>query len=88
MILHVGGDKLVRVADVVAILDREKALASPESREFLKTARDEGFIVCVSPDPVKSYVIAEEGRQCRIYASPITSTTLLRRSQLSAIDAI
>lgn len=84
MYLHIGGDLTIRLKTVVAILDMDTTTTSKITKEFLRTAEDEGFIIPVSDDLPKSYVITEEsGKGNRIYLSPISSTTLLKRAEES-----
>ncbi len=80
MILHLGGDVVVPVQDIIAIIDMETTEQSSINREFLKTAEEEGFIRRISEDPPKSFILTEIGKKTVIYMSPISSTTLLKRS--------
>ena len=47
-------------------------------REFLKRGR-RGF-AAITDDIPRSFIIAEEDKKSRIYLSPISSVTLLKRS--------
>lgn len=83
MYLHIGGDVTIRLKTVVAILDMENTTTSKITKEFLRMAEEEGFVIPVSEDLPKSYVIIEEGEGNRIYLSPISSATLLKRAEES-----
>lgn len=83
MYLHIGGDVTIRLKSVVAILDMENTTTSKITKEFLRMAEEEGFVIPVSEDLPKSYVIIEEGKGNRIYLSPISSATLLKRAEES-----
>jgi len=76
MFLHLGGDVVVLKKDVIAILDirtRQTAV----TKEFIKTARDEGFIKNIyEKDREKSFVVTTRD----IYMSPISCSTLKKRS--------
>ncbi len=85
MYLHIGGDLTIRLSTVVAILDMETTTVSKITKEFLRTAEEEGFVLPVSEDLPKSYVITEEGTGNRIYLSPISSATLLKRAEESGL---
>ncbi len=79
MFLHLGSDVIVNMRDIIAIMDLETTTTSAISREFLKTAEEEGFIRNISEDLPRSYIITEQRDQSIIYISPISSATLLKR---------
>jgi hypothetical protein len=76
MFLHLGGDVVVLKKDVIAILDirtRQTAV----TKEFIETAREEGFIKNVyEKDREKSFVVTTRD----VYMSPISCSTLKKRS--------
>jgi len=73
--LHLGGDVIVRLKDVIAIIDLE-VTNSPASKEYLQIAKDEGFLVDVSEGVPKSFVTTDK----KVYLSPISSVTLKKRT--------
>ncbi len=81
MFLHLGSDVVVNSKDVIAILDLDVTSTSKITREFLRVAEDEGFVVNVSEDLPKSFVIAEIDKESRVFVSPISSATLLKRAR-------
>ena len=80
MFLHLGGDTVVALKDVIAIFDLDITSISKITREFLHVAEEEGFVINVSEDLPKSYVLAETNRESRVYVSPISAATLLNRA--------
>jgi len=81
MFLHLGADVVVPKKDIIAILEIN-TISSPITKEFLEIAKDEGFIEYISENnKEKSYLIATD----KIYFSPISCTTLKKRSD-SVID--
>ena len=85
MYLHLGQDVVVNTREVVAVLDMDNTTVSKITKEFLKGSEEEGFVVNVSEELPKSYVICErEGKVC-VYISPISSSTLLKRAEQSRI---
>lgn len=66
MFIHLGGNQMIRLSDVVAIVDAAGAMNSSSSIPLPKPDGD-----------VKSFIITTN----RIYTSPISSNTLLKRSQ-------
>ncbi|MBR6728739.1 MAG: DUF370 domain-containing protein [Clostridia bacterium] len=83
MFLHLGSDVVVNMADVIAILDLDVTSTSKITREFLRVAEDEGFVVNVSEDLPKSFVITEIDKKSRVFVSPISTATLLKRAKES-----
>jgi hypothetical protein len=81
MFLHIGGDIVIPVKDVIAIMDIDTTTISKDTREFLKIAEEEGFIKSISDDLPKSFIITEMDKKSVIYLSPISSVTLKKRSQ-------
>ena len=85
MFLHIGGDIVIPVKDVIAIMDIDTTTISKDTREFLKIAEEEGFIKSISDDLPKSFVITEMDKKSIIYLSPISSVTLKKRSQYISV---
>jgi hypothetical protein len=86
MILHLGGDVVVSMKNIIAIFDIETINASRINREFLHIAEEEGFVRRVSDDEPKTFILAEIDKKSVVFLSPISSSTLLKRS--SFIDGI
>lgn len=80
MVLHLGGDVVVPIKDIIAIFDFDTAEASEINKEFIDIAREEGFIRKVSDDDPKTFVLVESRNKTMMYMSPISSSTLLKRS--------
>ncbi len=81
MFLHLGSDVVVNLSDVIAILDLDVTSTSGITREFLAVAEDEGFVVNVSDDLPKSFIITEIDKKSRVFVSPISTATLLKRAK-------
>lgn len=86
MFLHLGGDVVIPLKNIIAILDIESTTVSKDTKEFLTIAEEEGFIESISTDLPKSFIITETDKKSKIYLSPISSVTLQKRSGF--IDAI
>lgn len=80
MFLHIGGDIVIPMKNVIAILDIETTTLSKDTKDFLKIAEEEGFIEAISGDLPKSFVITEIEKKSKIYLSPISSVTLQKRA--------
>jgi len=80
MFLHIGGDVVIPMKNVIAIMDIDTTTISKDTKEFLKIAEEEGFIKSISEDLPKSFIITETDKKSKIYLSPISSVTLQKRS--------
>lgn len=77
MFLHLGGDILVNQDKIVAILDLETSTKGTTTKKFLTNIKNNKQIKYVSENgKEKSFIITTDG----YYFSPISSTTLLKRS--------
>ena len=79
MFLHVGNDVVVRFKDIIAILDMETTTVSKITRGYLNSAQEKGFVINVSEDLPKSFIVAQKGKAKSVYISHISSATLLKR---------
>ena len=79
MYLHIGLDVCVKIKDIVAIMDLETTSTSKITREFLRRKNYEA--VEISDEIPKSYVITNSMGKTRLYISPISSQTLLKRAE-------
>ncbi|MDF2548648.1 extracellular matrix regulator RemB [Anaerosolibacter sp.] len=90
MFLHLGGDVVVPIKDIISIVDIASISKSKDSKEFLKVAEEEEFIVRISEEEPKSCIITEKkikrskksSKEVKtvIYYSPISSVTLQKRT--------
>ena len=60
MFMHLGGDVVISLKDIISIMDIESSSTSSITKEFLKTAEDEGFIRRISEDEEKSFILTEK----------------------------
>jgi hypothetical protein len=80
MFIHLGGDTVISLKDVISIMDIESSNTSNTTKEFLSIAEDEGFIMKISEDRPKSFILTEKDHKTIIYLSPISSVTLYKRA--------
>ncbi|TAH60187.1 MAG: DUF370 domain-containing protein, partial [Gottschalkiaceae bacterium] len=80
MFMHLGGDVVISLKDIISIMDIESSSTSGVTKEFLKTAEDEGFIRRITENEEKSFILAEKDKKTIIYLSPISSVTLHKRA--------
>ncbi len=80
MIMHLGGDVTVPVKDIVAILDYSSSGGLKNTASFLKQIESKGAMELISGEEKKSFVIINSGGKTKVVLSPISSSTLLKRS--------
>jgi hypothetical protein len=80
MFLHIGGDVVIPIKSIIAILDIDTTTISRDTRDFLKIAEEEGFINAISDDLPKTFIITETDKKSKIFLSPISSVTLQKRA--------
>ena len=83
MFLHLGENIVVPVKDVIGIFDIDVARYSADTMQFLRMAEDDGFVERVTDEEPKSFVIAEVNKMSQIYYSPISSSTLTKRTDVN-----
>ncbi len=81
MFLHLGSNVSISSREIIAIFDLTTTNSS-DTRSFLQTAQDEGFLIEPIEGEPKSFVLTAK----QIYLSPIASLTL--RKRLSSLDTL
>ncbi|MFA9398004.1 MAG: extracellular matrix regulator RemB [Clostridiaceae bacterium] len=79
MFLHLGDNEVVPYKDVIGIFNLESTSYSSDTTQFIRMAKEDGFVEKISEEEGKSFVIAEIDKKSKIYISPISSTTLSKR---------
>ncbi len=85
MYLHLGNDTVVNTKNIISVLDLESTSVSKFSKEFLKTAEEEGFVRNVSDEIPKSFIICEEKGQSVVYVTNISTKALAGRIKKRAV---
>lgn len=80
MIIHLGGDVIIPMEDIVAIIDVETAKNCKDTRQYLERLKDDNKVTVIEGEENKSYILVKQNGQHRVYVSPISSATLLKRS--------
>ncbi|KIL53202.1 extracellular matrix regulator RemB [Jeotgalibacillus campisalis] len=75
MYLHIGGESMVRMHDIVAIMDIESVNSSLIMEEYMK--QNDNGIIDLCDSNCKSIVITD----FKAYLSPLSSSTLKKRSE-------
>ena len=79
-LLHIGGDAMVDIGELIAIVSRDTAMRSRDTRRAIDAAIGSGRIRSISDAPEKSYVLMERNGALTVWSSPIAAETLLKRA--------
>ncbi|MBQ4526773.1 MAG: DUF370 domain-containing protein [Clostridia bacterium] len=83
MFLHLGGDIEVNKKHIIAIFDLDNTSTSKITKEYLKNATLKNKVINVSEEDLpRSYVLTEDKGTEKLYISPISSQTLVKRASL------
>ena len=82
MFLHLGENVVVPVKDIIGIFDLQTTMYSSDTIQFLRMAEEDGFVEKITDEQPKSFVIAEVNKMSKIYLSPISSSTLTKRTTM------
>lgn len=86
MYLHLGSHISIPTDDIIGIFDIDNVTTARSTREYLKSAEDEGMVIAVGDDLPKSLVVCcPRGSWQRVYVSPLTPQTLLGRMETGLI---
>ena len=84
MFLHLGENVVVPINDVIGIFDIETTMYSSDTSQFLRMAEEDGFVERVNNEPPKSCIVAEVNKKSKIYLSPISTSTLSKRTEVTS----
>lgn len=79
MYLQIGCDTSVLVKDIIGLFSISTTFCNCDSNEFLKISDEEGFVFNSDEKDVKSVILTETDKSSKIYLSPISVSTLLKR---------
>ncbi|WP_293982784.1 extracellular matrix regulator RemB [uncultured Clostridium sp.] len=82
MFLHLGENVVVPIKDIIGIFDLQNTMYSSDTIQFLRLAEEDGFVERITDERPKSFIIAEVDNMSKIYLSPISSTTLTKRTDM------
>ncbi|QMV42196.1 MULTISPECIES: extracellular matrix regulator RemB [Cohnella] len=76
MYIHLGGEKIIRTSQLVAIFDISIEQSSKLSRQFVVHAQKNKEVEMIGEEDPKSIVVTEH----KVYYSPISTSTLKKRA--------
>nr|WP_207715327.1 MULTISPECIES: extracellular matrix/biofilm biosynthesis regulator RemA family protein [Clostridium] len=77
-----GENVVVPIKDIIGIFDLQNTMYSSDTIQFLRLAEEDGFVERITDETPKSFIIAEVDNKSKIYLSPISSTTLTKRTDI------
>lgn len=80
MYIHLGGEKVIRTSELIAIFDLSIEKSSKISRQFIQKADKDKRIVWIGEEESKTLVVTAT----KVYYSPISSATLKKRAASTA----
>lgn len=76
MYIHIGGEKIVRTSEIIAIFDIAIDHSSKISKQFLQHAKENKDVDFISEEEAKSIIVTKQ----KVIYSPISSSTLKKRT--------
>ncbi|GIO32766.1 MULTISPECIES: extracellular matrix regulator RemB [Paenibacillus] len=83
MYIHLGGERIIRSAELVAIFDVSIEKSSKISKQFVSHACQHKNVEYIGEEEPKSIVITKS----TVYYSPISSSTLKKRAKVFVANA-
>ena len=83
MYIHLGGDFVVAERDIIGIFDLENTTVSKHTRDFLNKSEKRKEVVYTSFELPKSFVVATNKDNNKVYISQISPVTLNKRLGLN-----
>jgi len=80
--LHLGDNVVIPMRDIIGIFDINSCMYSSDTSQFLRLAEEDGFVERVNDSPPKSCIVAEISKKSKIYLSPISTSTLSKRTEM------
>jgi hypothetical protein len=83
MYVHIGGEVVLLIPDIIGIFDARLIAGSPDNERFIEHARAQGRMrVEVARQDRKAVVVTTGG----VYESPISPVTLVRRVTNAGVE--
>lgn len=82
MFIHIGQDSVVIDKEIVGIFDMENTTVMKKTVDYLNKAEKDGIVINVAPFELpKSFVVCNTPKGKRIYISPVSVGTILKRTE-------
>lgn len=80
MVVHIGEDKVIPLKKIIGIFDIDTFLMSNINKKNFDRAKKEGIVEKISDEESKTIVMTRYDDKDLIFLSPISSLTLLKRT--------
>lgn len=80
MFVHIGQDTVIIDSEIIGIFDMENTTVMKNTVEYLNSAEKEKIVINVAPFELpKSFIVCSTPKGNRIYISPVSVGTVLKR---------
>ena len=80
MFIHIGQDTVVIDKEIIGIFDMDNTTVMKKTIDYLNNAEKEKSVINVAPFELpKSFIVCQTPKGKRIYISPVSVGTVLRR---------
>ena len=80
MFIHIGQDTVVIDKEIIGIFDMDNTTVMQKTIDYLNNAEKEKSVINVAPFELpKSFIVCQTPKGKRIYISPVSVGTILRR---------
>lgn len=79
MYLQIGTDSFIKTEDIIGIFDLDNTTVNKATRDYLNQAQKDDRVVTVSYDLPKSFIVTKEKNERKVYISPYSTGTILKR---------
>lgn len=82
MFVHIGQDTVVIDKEIIGIFDMDNTTVMKKTIDYLNNAEKEKSVINVAPFELpKSFIVCQTPKGKRIYISPVSVGTILRRTE-------
>ncbi|WP_151733333.1 extracellular matrix regulator RemB [Paenibacillus tengchongensis] len=78
MYIHLGGEKVIRSSELIAIFDISIEKSSKVSKQFMVHSHQDKRLERIGDEEAKSIIVTKN----MVYYSPISSSTLQKRARM------
>lgn len=80
MFIHIGQDTVVIDKEIIGIFDMENTTVMKKTIDYLNNAEKKKLVINVAPFELpKSFIVCQTPKGKKIYISPVSVGTVLRR---------
>ncbi len=80
MFIHIGQDTVVIDKEIIGIFDMDNTTVMKKTIDYLNNSEKEKSVINVAPFELpKSFIVCQTPKGKRIYISPVSVGTILRR---------